>query len=100
MLRDTPSSSKEWTLGELDDAYEQGLYAGLHSQPEHHVFYYNDVMAAGWLAGWEDGARLLKQHHRQRQRERGTVLMTLHLNLPRRRGKPLRRCLAKPDYSH
>ncbi|QRY80193.1 hypothetical protein JVX91_03465 [Pseudomonas sp. PDNC002] len=98
MLRDTPSSSKDWTLDELEEAYQLGLDSGLRGRYVRQSFYYNAVLAAGWEAGCEDGLALLWQTEQRRRRE-GTRLMTLHLRVPSDHNSRTHGCLAGSDYS-
>ncbi|WP_447754656.1 hypothetical protein [Pseudomonas nicosulfuronedens] len=98
-MRDTPSSSRDWTLAELENAYQHGFDTALRGEPGRQSKYSNAVLAAGWEAGWEDGIALIWQRLAQRRSNEGTPLMTMQLKLPSDYNSRSRPSLAGNDYS-
>ena len=100
-MRLTPATCKNWALDELDKAYAAGFAAALRGQdPHRQPEYANDVLAAGWHAGWEDGHSTLRRYQQNRQEaDSGALLMTMRLELPGEGVSPPRKSLASPDYT-
>ncbi|VXC06484.1 Ribosome modulation factor [Pseudomonas sp. 8Z] len=59
--RDT---SPQWSLEGLTKAYQQGYMAGLARLPRTRQPYRDEVPAAAWEAGWDDGHAQLRLHQR------------------------------------
>ena len=48
-------ATPQWSLESLTKAYQQGYMAGLTGQPRTRQPYPDEIPAAAWEAGWDDG---------------------------------------------
>lgn len=58
------NATPQWSLESLTKAYQQGYMAGLTGQPMSRQPYADEIPAAAWEAGWDDGheQKRLQQH--------------------------------------
>ncbi len=57
-----PDHDQHWSLESLNKAYQQGYMAGLAGHGLNRQPYPEDVLAAAWEAGWDDGEEQFKLH--------------------------------------
>ena len=48
-------ATPQWSLESLNKAYQQGYMAGMTGQPVHAQPYTDEIPAAAWEGGWDDG---------------------------------------------
>ncbi|WP_278620389.1 ribosome modulation factor [Ectopseudomonas oleovorans] len=57
-------ATPQWSLESLTKAYQQGYMAGLTGQPRTRQPYPDEIPAAAWEAGWDDGFEQMRlQQH-------------------------------------
>lgn len=54
----------KWSLDSLTKAYQQGYMAGLTGRTRQHQPYRDDIPAAAWEAGWDDGFEQARKQQR------------------------------------
>lgn len=64
MAPERHDASPQWSLEGLTKAYQQGYMAGLTGLPRARQPYRDEVPAAAWEAGWDDGREKLRLHQR------------------------------------
>ena len=64
MAPERNDASPQWSLEGLTKAYQQGYMAGLTGLARAHHPYRDEVPAAAWEAGWDDGREQLRLHQR------------------------------------
>lgn len=59
-----PDAPPQWSLESLTKAYQQGYMAGLTGRPRSLQPYRDEIPAAAWEAGWDDGFEQVRLHQR------------------------------------
>lgn len=60
MATERQHAPAQWSLESLNKAYQQGYMAGLTGQARNRQPYAEEIPAAAWEAGWDDGAERLR----------------------------------------
>lgn len=62
MAPERRDASPQWSLEGLTKAYQQGYMAGLTGQAKARQPYAEEIPAAAWEAGWDDGQEKWRLH--------------------------------------